>query len=81
MFISYGSLHWLRKTIVNAIDTYVIVADRSTDVSETLLDRCIFFTGVTDDCPSSSFFFDEKNVATVLAKPLFFLIVFSSTTF
>lgn len=45
----HGSLHGLCKTIENGIDAYVIVADRSTDVSETLLDRCIFLTGVTDD--------------------------------
>jgi hypothetical protein len=50
----------------------------SIDVSDSLLDLCNFFVGVKDDCCSSSFFFDEKNVTTVFAKPLFFLIVFSS---
>jgi hypothetical protein len=59
----------------------MIVLVLSIDVSDTLLDRCNFLVGVIDDCCSSSFFFDEKKVATVFAKPLFFLIVFSSFIF
>ena len=48
-----------------------IVAVRSNDASEALLDRKTFRVGVTAGGCSSSFFFEEKNVATVLAKPPF----------
>jgi hypothetical protein len=63
------------------INSYVTVLVLSIDVSDSLLDRCNFFVGVIDDCCSSSFFLDEKNVATVFAKPLFFLMIFSSLIF